>query len=45
LLLPTGLRRFEETPEGLLVAGLAEVAELVDDDILEDLRRGRGETP
>ena len=42
VLLPAGARSLKETPEGLLVAGLAQVAELVDDDVLKNLRRRDG---
>jgi hypothetical protein len=45
LLLPAWTDRSEQTPERLLVARLTNVAELVDDDVLQDLQRRRGEAP
>src|SRR6266566_1272700 len=45
LLLPAWTDRSEQTPERLLMARLTNVAELVDDDVLQDLRRRRGEAP
>ncbi len=45
LLLPTRARYFEQTPEGLLVARLTQVTELVHDDVLEDFRRRHRKAP